>query len=113
MSRKDDLLYLDHIAESVERIAEYAAGGEASFTSPGLIQDATLRRLQTIAESTQRLSADLKERHPEIAWQDIAGFRHRVVHDYLSSFDLRLAWTFIENDLGPLKAVVEEELKRW
>jgi uncharacterized protein with HEPN domain len=112
MTDKDDLLYLTHIAESIARIAEYTADGQDAFINPGVVQDATLRRLQTLAESTQRLSAELKVRHPEIPWRQIAAFRHRVVHNYLSTFDLDLAWTFIENDLPPLQTVIEEELER-
>ncbi|HLJ69554.1 MAG TPA: HepT-like ribonuclease domain-containing protein [Chloroflexota bacterium] len=112
MTSKDDRLYLDHIAESIGKIAEYTAGGRATFIHSGVLQDATLRRLQTFAESTQRLSTEIKERHPEIPWREIAAFRHRIVHDYLSSFDLELAWTFIEKDLPQLKSAIGEELER-
>lgn len=112
MSAKDDILYLDHIAESIDRIRQYAAGGRETFLSPGMVQDAILRRLHTLAESTQRLSSALTARHQQIPWRQIAAFRHRVVHDYLSSFDLGLVWTFIESDLPALKTVVDEELKR-
>lgn len=112
MSDKDETLYLDHIAESIDRICEYVAGGRESFLAHGIVQDAVLRRLHTLAESVQHLSPSLKARYPHIPWREIVGFRHRVVHDYLSSFDLNLAWTFIENDLPSLKAVVDEELHR-
>ena len=111
MRNKDDRLYLDYIAESIKRIAEYTASGRSTFISPGALQDATLRRLQTIAESTQRLSTELKERHPEIPWRQIAAFRHRIVHNYLSTFDLELTWTFIEKDLPALKAAIDAELE--
>lgn len=46
-----------------------------------------------------------------IEWRQIAAFRHRVVHDYLSGFDLELAWRFIEHDLPPLRSVIEAKLK--
>lgn len=108
----DDDLYLDHISESIDRIDVYVAGGRESFLAPGIVQDAVLRRLHTLAESVQHLSPALKARHPHIPWREIVGFRHRIVHDYLSSFDLNLAWTFIEEDLPVLRGVVEAELER-
>jgi uncharacterized protein with HEPN domain len=68
-----------------------------------------LRRLQTLAESTQRLSDALKQAHPEIPWQSIARFRNRLVHAYLA-VDLDLVWAVIEKDLPPVEAMVEREL---
>jgi uncharacterized protein with HEPN domain len=56
VSGKDDRLYLDHIAESIERIAEYTSSGRSAFMTAGVIQDASLRRLHTLTESAQRLS---------------------------------------------------------
>jgi len=40
------------------------------------IQDAVLRNLQVIAESTQRLSEEIKATQPEIEWRRIAAFRN-------------------------------------
>jgi uncharacterized protein with HEPN domain len=73
------------------------------------LQDATLRRLQTLSESAQRLSPDFKAAHPQIPWTDIAGFRNRLVHAYLD-IDLELAWNTVVRDLPPLLAMAEAEV---
>lgn len=99
---KDDRLYLIHIAECIGRIEEYVRGGRDAFMASTLVQDAVLRNLQTLAESSQRLSDDLKARHPDIDWRRIAGFRNVLVHDYLG-VDTGLVWKIVENDLPPLK----------
>lgn len=57
---KDDRLYLLHISESLERIEEYVVEGREAFFADRKTQDAVLRNLQTLAESTQRLSESLK-----------------------------------------------------
>ncbi|MGQ0722271.1 MAG: HepT-like ribonuclease domain-containing protein [Candidatus Eiseniibacteriota bacterium] len=80
---KDDGLYLTHMEECLGRIEEYTAEGRQAFLGSTLIQDAVLRNLQTLAESAKRVGAPLRERHPEVPWRDIAGFRNVVVHDYL------------------------------
>ena len=80
---KDDAIYLLHIKESIRRIEENTSNGYGHFTGSHTIQDAVLRNLQTIAESTQRLSEEIKAKHPEIEWQRIAAFRNVLVHDYL------------------------------
>ena len=70
---KDDRLYLIHIRECINRIKRYTAEGKEVFFADAKTQDAVLRNLQTLAESTQRLSADLKVAHPEVDWRGIAG----------------------------------------
>jgi uncharacterized protein with HEPN domain len=61
---KDDRLYLIHITECIQRIEQYTAEGRAAFLADTRTQDAALRNLHTLAESTQRISADLKAAHP-------------------------------------------------
>lgn len=58
---KDDRLYLLHIKEALEWIEEFASAGEAEFFADRKTQDAVLRNLHTLSESTQQLSTELKE----------------------------------------------------
>jgi len=107
---KDDRLYLIHISESIDKIESYLSDVDAaSFLERSLVQDAVLRNLQVLAESTQRLSDTLKERHPEIEWYKIAGLRNILVHDYLG-IDFTTVWTAVTDKLPELKTVVQEEL---
>jgi hypothetical protein len=58
---KDDRLYLLHIRESLERIKEYVVEGRDAVFADRKTQAAVLRNLQTVAESSQRLSDSLKK----------------------------------------------------
>ena len=53
---KDDRVYLRHILRCTSGIQQYTAAGCDSFFSSPLIQDGSIRNLQTMAESTRRLS---------------------------------------------------------
>lgn len=106
---KDDHVYLRHILECLDAIRSYTAEGRDAFLEDRKTRKATLRELQELAESTQRLSSSLKERHPELPWSDIAGFRNVLVHDYLG-LSLKRVWAVIEMDLPPLRAAVEAML---
>jgi uncharacterized protein with HEPN domain len=103
---KDDRVYLDHIAECIEWVTRHAESGREAFFSDRKTQSAVLRELQTLAESTQRVSAAAKQRHPEIPWDDIAGLRNVLVHGYLG-IQLDRIWRIVECDLPPLQAAVE------
>ena len=102
-------MYFDHILECVERVKRYTATGPEAVYADEMAPDATLRNLQTLAESCSRLPPGVRGSHPEIHWRGIAGFRNAVVHEYLQ-IDLELVWRVIENDLGPRAAVIADEL---
>lgn len=103
---KDDKLYLIHISESIKKIGSYTAGLDLEeFMQNSLVQDAVLRNLQVLAESTQRLSEDFKTAHPEIEWYKISGLRNILVHDYLG-IDLETVWGVVVDKLPELKPVL-------
>jgi len=109
---KDDRLYLIHISECIERIVSYTAGKDKQqFINSTLLQDAVIRNLQTLAESTQRLSHETKDRAGDIDWFKIAGFRNVLVHDYLG-IDTERVWNILERDLPDIKVAVDKLLQQ-
>lgn len=106
---KNDGVYLAHIRECLDRISKYTAAGRPAFEADTLTQDAVLRNLHTLSESTTRLSDACKQRHPEIDWRKIAGFRNVIVHDYLG-IDLDIVWGIVEQDLPVLRRTVDAML---
>ncbi len=105
---KDDKLYLIHIDECIERIESYVKGiDKEDFMNSSLIQDAVIRNLQIMSESTQRLSDNLKDSQPKVDWFKIAGFRNIIVHDYLG-VDMDRIWIIIEKEIPTLKQAIAE-----
>lgn len=102
---KDDGVYLRYILECIRRIEEDIAGGQEQFMASHTISDAVLRNLQTMSETTQRLSAGLKNAHPETEWERIGAFRNVLVHDYLG-VDLERVWDVITRNVPELKRQV-------
>ncbi len=103
---KDDRIYLLHIRECLDRIQQYTASNRDRFLSDTLIQDAVIRNLQTLAESSQRFSDLLKLKHHEVDWRNITGFRNVVVHDYLG-IDVEQIWDIVEQDLPKLRIAID------
>jgi len=99
---KDDRLYLVHIHECIQRIEQYIREGREVFMRSTLVQDAVIRNLQVMAESTQRLSDAFKQQHPQVNWRALAGFRNVLVHDYLG-VDKDRVWQIVERNLPELK----------
>ncbi len=101
MTTKDDSVYVVHMLDCLQRIDEYVESKE-QFYSSRLVQDAVVRNLQVMAESSQRLADEFKKTYPDIPWRGISGFRNILVHDYLG-VDLDMIWSVVEQDLPKLK----------
>ncbi|MBR8832388.1 MAG: hypothetical protein N5P05_001852 [Chroococcopsis gigantea SAG 12.99] len=104
---KGDILYLSNIEECIELIEAYTAGGKEVFLATRMIQDAVIRNFEVIGEATKRLSPELRKAHPDIQWQQIAGLRDVLIHDYLR-VNLHRVWNIIEQNLPDLKKRVKE-----
>ena len=107
---KDDWVYLRHILDRIRRIEEDTVEGRERFMASHTLQDAVLRSLQVMAESTQRLSATAKATQPQIEWREIAAFRNILVHDYLG-IDLETVWDITQKNIPELKHAVEQMLR--
>ncbi|WP_235147931.1 HepT-like ribonuclease domain-containing protein [Fischerella muscicola] len=63
-----------------------------------------------MGEATKRLSAEIRAADPDVPWQQVAGFRDVLIHDYLK-VNLNRVWGVIEQNLPQLKATVEAILQ--
>ena len=106
-----DRLYLESIRDCLERIAEYASGGEQEFLASRLIQDGVVRNLEVIGEATKNLSTELREANPAIPWRQIAGMRDVLIHDYLK-LNLSRVWLTVSTDLPELRTTVTRLLNQ-
>ena len=108
--KRDIGLYLDDILESIEKIEEYTQDlTEEEFSRNIQIQDAVLRRLAITGEAVKRLPEDLKEKHKQIPWKQIAGSRDIFVHEYFG-IKMERIWKTIQKDLPELKRLVKKLL---
>jgi len=98
---KSQRAYAEHVLECIRRIQEDSAPGREVVLASHTLQDAILRNLQILCESTQRLDQRYKDEHSEIAWQSISGMRNVLVHDYFE-VDFEAVWQIVERDLPPL-----------
>ncbi len=107
----EDQVYLGYILDCIDKIKEYSQGGKLEFFANSMISDAIIRRLQTLAESTQQLSEELKANIPDVDWRNISGFRNILVHDYLGVIDLNTVWDVVEHYLDNLREQILRHLE--
>ena len=106
----DDNELLRFIDECLELLDEYSARGSEAFLAERLLRDAVVRRMEILADATGRLSDDLKNRHPEIPWRAIVGFRNVVAHAYMG-VAMERVWEYLISDLPALRELVQAEMR--
>ena len=103
---KSDQVYFEHILESIMKIEFFVKGlTKTDFDQNAMIQDAVIRNFEIIGEATKKISKQFTQSHPNIPWQDMAGMRDKLIHDYLD-VDLDVIWKTVEADLPLLKEMI-------
>ena len=61
-------------------------------------RSAILYQIQIVGEATKRLSREFREQHPELPWDDMAGMRDIIVHQY-DRLNFDLIWRAIQQSI--------------
>jgi len=68
--------------------------------------DAVIRNFEIISEAAGLLPDDFKEKHHNVDWHRIRGFRNRIVHDYFG-VDLTIVWKIVYDQIQNLITEME------
>lgn len=96
-----DVDSLGDVLEAIETIIQYAKVGRPRFMRDLMVRDAVVRRFEIMGEATKRLSSEFRERHKDVPWRQLAGFRDILIHHY-ERVDPEEVWKTISTSLPPL-----------
>ena len=69
-----------------------------------------IREFEIIGEAVGKIPDELKQKHPDVEWQDIKDFRNLLVHEYFG-VDMEIVWKVIQENLPVLVNAVKEILQ--
>jgi len=100
---KDDRLLLTHIHKEILFLQAISVGRKyEDLLHDEYYAHAVIRAIEVIGEAVKSISTSLKERHPDIAWREIAGMRDKVIHRYFE-INWQIVWNVITEDLPTLE----------
>ena len=101
---KDNLVYLEHILESIEVIEEHIVGIEddEDFASDVKSSDAVVRRLEIIGEAASNISSDFRQKYDLVKWRKIIDTRNLLIHGYFG-VNYSQVWNIVKLHIPELK----------
>ena len=100
--------YLNDILEMIDNIRKFT--GNMSYEELGGDKKtlyAVIRCLEVLGEAVKKIPPSVREKYPEISWQEVAGMRDKLIHEYFG-VDTEMIWDTIEEDLLPLEQTVKK-----
>ena len=99
-SERDPLLYLEDIATSMQRVQEYTLGLDfQKFKWDYKTVDAVIRNFEVIGEASKNLPKEIKEKYPNIPWEEMYRLRNRISHEYFG-IDYEILWDIATKHLS-------------
>ena len=111
MSAHDPRATLRQIQDAANRLQTICAGKTMEQLLADWLATAALERfLEIVGEGVKRLPMDLRSRHPDVPWKEIAGTRDHLSHGY-DDVDYQILWDAVQKDVPALLITVEQMLK--
>jgi uncharacterized protein with HEPN domain len=102
---------LEDVLENIDAAESFVAGHDtASLARDMKTLYAVERALEIVSEASRYLPSELKARHPQIPWQQIADMGNIYRHAY-EKVNIRLVWETATLHLSLLRPVIIAELK--
>lgn len=103
-----NLFRLEHIQESIAKIGALVKILQTydNFEKKWIEQDSVIRNFEIIGEASNHISSDLKEKYPDIAWNEMRGMRNFMTHEYFG-LQLDTIWDAAVNDIPALKKQIQ------
>ena len=108
MSERDFRLYLVDILDSGSAVLAFVKDlSFEEFCNDRKTSSAVIREFEIIGEAIGKLPDELKQKRPDVEWQDINDFRNLLIHEYFG-VDFEVVWKIIRDDLPVLINAVKE-----
>ena len=105
-------LRFEDMLEAIRRIERYIAGiSYEEFCQDQKTIDAVVRNLEIIGEAARHISKEVRDKYPDLPWEEMSGMRNILIHEYFG-VSLPIIWHTITSDLPPVVRLLEKILEQ-
>jgi len=107
------IMFLEDILSAMSRIAEYTVGYDfETFKKDYKTVDAVIRNFEVIGEASKNIPHEIKQKYPEVPWNEMYLLRNKVSHEYFG-VDYEIIWDVATNYLpenrNQIKVILHKE----
>lgn len=108
MSKRDTLLYIEDILESIDAINNYIENmNYETFLNDRKTYSATIREFIIIGEAISKIIEILEEEYSNYPWRMLKDFRNFIVHEYFG-VNPQIVYDAASLELDELQIIIKE-----
>jgi uncharacterized protein with HEPN domain len=108
---RDYTLYLKDILAAIESIERFIAEMDLeTFQADDKTTSAVMRKLEVIGEAVKQIPDEIRQKHSQVPWKEMAGMRDKLIHFYFG-VDYRLVWRAVTERLPQVKQEIRKILQ--
>lgn len=104
--------YLEDIRDNLRIAARFVVGMTYDeFLRNEMAKYAVVHALEIVGEATKHVPSNVRRRHPDVPWKDMAGMRDRLIHGYRGT-SWKAVWEAGTVDAPKYLPLIEEVLRQ-
>lgn len=104
--KREYRFFVEDIHDCIEKIEEFTAHMSfEEFVNDDKTKSAVIRKLEIIGEASKNIPRDIRQKHKDLPWSDMAKMRDKIIHGYFG-INYQIVWKVVKERLPEIKPII-------